>query len=210
MKFHQALTGLFFVNALMSCQSNPTLTSMPTEVSAKAPISTKMDVDIPKDEFTPEQIRRLALGLRSTFTDGEQSVPLATIFDAMELEGPMTEVIPGILEAYPNPVNVVCKGNLCSGSSNGKPHSFLAKFINIPVFGNPTISLGSRIEIDFRLSEDGNLIEICRFEGVRAKAGSFGGPLDGFIGEIANDVIKILKIDIGFGGSYPNSSCKPK
>jgi hypothetical protein len=210
MKFHPTITGCFFVANLTSCHFNPTLTSMPTDASKKAPISTKMDVDIPKEEFTPEQLRSIALGLRSTFTDGEQSMPLATIVDAMALEGPVTEVIPGILEAYPNPVQVVCKGNLCSGSSYGTPHSFLATFIKIPVFGTPTISMGSRIEIDFRLSDDGNLIEICRFTGVRAKAGTFGGPIDGFIGEINKDVIKVLKIDIGFGGSYPNGSCKPQ
>ncbi len=209
MKFHQILTGLFFLSTLAGCQFNPTAASLPTNASVKMPLNTNLNVDIPKDQFPPEQLRRLTLGLRSIFTDGEQSMPLAMIFDAMELEGPITEVIPGILEAYPNPVTVVCNGNRCTGFSYGKPHSFLATFMNIPVFGTPTISMGPRVEIDFRLSEEGNLIEVCRFAGLRAKAGSLGGPIDGFIGEISNDTVKTLKIDIGFGGSYPNGSCKP-
>lgn len=178
--------------------------------TGSSPIKSQMDIDIPNDQISAPEIRRLTVGLRELFQEGIQSLPLATIIDTMQLEGPVTEVIPGILAAHPNPVTVECKGNLCRGYSEGSAHSFVANFVNIPLFGVPTIFISPRIEVELRLSEDGNNIEVCKIIGIRAKASGLGGNLDGFIAELKEDTILTLKTDIGYGGTYPNSSCRPK
>ena len=171
-------------------------------------VSPFLDVDIPRDQVKPEQLHRSALGLLSIVKDGTESMPLKKIVDSLQLEGPVLDVIPGILESHPGPITVTCKNLTCNGKSTGKAHSFLVDFIDLPLFGKPTVFLEPSIEMELTLSEDGQFLEICRIKGVQTKARGMGGNIDGFIFQLKDQVAEVLKIDIGFGGSYPNDRCK--
>jgi hypothetical protein len=172
-----------------------------------APMARRVDLDVPKDQVTHSQLKRTALGLRRIFKDGISTMSLGEIIESMALEGPVTEVIPGILAAFPNPVSLECKGSLCQGASDGSAHSFVAKFVNLPLFGNPTVYLAPHIEMDLKLSDDGSRLEVCRILGVRVKARGFGGNLDGLFFNLTNDEIDAFKVDVGSGGSYPTQNC---
>jgi hypothetical protein len=169
-----------------------------------------IDIDIPKDQTTPEQLQRVGLGLRKALKEGTEQVPLKHIVDMLELQGPVLDVIPGILESHPGPITVTCRGLICNGTSSGKAHSFVADFINIPIFGTPTVYLEPSITMELTLSADGQSLEICKITGIHAKASNLGGNIDGFIFKIKDQEIETLKIDVGFGGRYPNDRCKIK
>lgn len=169
-----------------------------------------VDIDIPKDQVETESLRRAALGLRGAMAEGTQNVPLQQLVDVLQLEGPVLEVIPGILDSHPGPISITCRGLTCNGKSMGKSHSFVADFVDLPLFGKPTVYLDPEIEMELNLSDDGQYLEICRLTGVSAKARGLGGNIDGFIFRLKNQQTEVLKVDIGMGGRYPNDRCKIK
>lgn len=177
---------------------------------AEATSEIKYDIDIPKNYITAQELQNIALGVASTLQEGENQVTLAEIFASMKLQGPITKIIPGILEAHPNPLTVFCKGQKCAGFSNGKSHNFILDWVNLPLYGNPNLTLASHAEMELKISSDGRNFEICKIVGLSARVLGINVPIDGSHFELEGDGIKQLMFDLGAGGTYSNSNCDPK
>ena len=180
------------------------------EASYEAPSQTSMDVQVPKEGVvTPTQLKNLGIGFSNFIQDGESEVPLKELTDAMKIEGPLAKKMPEILATRESTAIMNCKGRVCRVVSLGEDYSFVADWINVPVFGKPTIYLSPVIAIEVNLSADNNKAEMCMISGIKAKSSVLNANVDGLRFELENDAIKEFLLDTGSGVTYPTDACNP-
>lgn len=171
---------------------------------------TSMDVNVPKEGVvTPEQLKNVNLGFSGFIKNGKYEVDTKELVDSMKVEGPMGEMMPRILETREPTTSVECKNRKCRVISLGEPFSFEASWINVPLFGKPTVYLDEVISLELVVSTDSMKGEICRMSGIRAKAGGLNANVDGLRYELEGDAIKEFLLDTGSGGTYPTNNCSP-
>jgi hypothetical protein len=171
---------------------------------------TSMDVSVPKEGVvTPEQLKNVNVGFSGFVRNGKYEVDTKELVESMKINGPLGEMIPSILETREPTTSLECKDRRCRVISLGENFSFLASWINIPLFGKPTIFLAKVIMLELTISDDAMKTEICRLSGIRAKAGMLDANVDGLKFELEGDAIKEFVLDTGSGGSYPTNNCSP-
>ena len=171
---------------------------------------TSMDVNVPKEGVvTPEQLKNVNLGFSGFIKNGKYEVDTKELVDSMKVEGPLAEIMPSILETREPTTSLECKNQKCRVISLGEPYSFEASWINVPLFGKPTVYLDEVISLELVISPDAMKGEICRMSGIRAKAGGLNANVDGLRYELEGDAIKEFLLDTGSGGTYPTNNCSP-
>lgn len=183
----------------------------PSHTLSLDPAHTFSDVNVPKEGVvTSQQLRNVGLGLGQYVENGRFEVDTKELVDAMKVEGPMGEKMPEILATREPTVAMECSARRCRVVSLGENYSFVATWISIPLFGNPTIFLDEVLNLELEVSEDGGKLEICRLSGLRGKAGIMNANIDGLRYELEANTIKEFLIDTGSGGSFPHERCSPK
>jgi len=171
---------------------------------------TSMDVNVPKEGVvTAEQLRNVSVGFSGFIRNGQYEVDTKELVDSMKISGPMADMMPRILETREPTTSLECKGRRCRVISLGEAFSFEASWIDIPVFGKPTIYLDEVISLELVVAPDTMKTEICRLYGIRAKAGMLDANVDGLRYELEGDTIKEFLLDTGSGGTYPTNNCSP-
>lgn len=193
----------FFVFSLNSCGVKPSQDSQLSQ--------TFSDVNVPKEGvITAEQLKNINFGFSLYVKNGENEVDLREFIDAMKIEGPLKEKVPEILATREPTATLTCQDGRCRFVSLGDPYSFVADWINVPLFGKPTIYLGPVIMAEVLVSQNGMRGEICELSGIRAKASMLTATPDGLRYEIDGSEIKEFVMDTGpDGGTYPTEACNP-
>jgi hypothetical protein len=167
---------------------------------------TSMDVNVPKEGVvTAEQLKNVNVGLSGFIRNGQYEVDTRELVDSIKIDGPLAEMMPRILETREPTTSLECKDRRCRVISLGEAFSFEARWIDIPLFGTPTIYLDEVINLEMTIAPDTMKAEICRLYGIRAKAGMLDAKVDGLRYELEGDAIKEFLMDTGSGGTYPTS-----
>jgi len=158
---------------------------------------------------TPEQLKNVNVGFSGFVRNGKYEVDTKELVDSMKIDGPLGEMMPRILETRESTTSLECKDRRCRVISLGDNFSFEASWINVPMFGKPTIYLAEVILLELVVSNDAMKAEICRLSGIRAKASMLDANVDGLKFQLDGDAIKEFVMDTGSGGSYPTNNCSP-
>ncbi len=189
---------------LATCLS---LSSLAARAETAAEVQDRINIDIPKDEVTPEEIDQLLGAIAPFIQEGVHKVPLADVASKIQIDGDFKDILAKILPSREALADVSCVGRRCLVQSLGNEFTFRLESINIPVLGVPVVTLAKQIDMVLDLNEDLTRFEICRIEGVKAKVGAVNNRVDGALIEKDADTVKTLKIDVGVGRDYPKKDC---
>jgi hypothetical protein len=158
---------------------------------------------------TADQLKNVNVGISGFIRNGKYEVDTKELVDSLKIDGPLADMMPQILETREPTTSLECKNRRCRLISLGEAFSFEASWINVPLFGTPTIYLDEVINLEMIIAPNTMRAEICRLYGIRAKAGMLDANIDGLRYELEGERIKEFLMDTGSGGTYPTSNCSP-
>lgn len=176
-----------------------------------------LDIDVPKDDIDPQDIKELTAALNPFIIEGKSQVNFKELAAQVNVTGDFKVLFDQLVASRDDMIDVECKGRKCIATSTGSDFSFKPP-VSLPVVGTPTIYLAKNIKLYAELSDDLAHLEICRIDGIRVKVSLFTQNVEGALietetvpakeGEEETTSIKTFKIDSGVGGSYPSTSCQ--
>lgn len=198
----KAFAGISVLVGLLATSACGRLERVPEPTS-----TVKFDIDVDKNSVDPKNIKGLLAGLAGFVKEGTGKVTLGDLLATIENDGVFKRTLTKIVATREVQADVTCAGRNCHVISKGQEFSFVLEGVKIPVLGTPTVQLSKQIDLYATISEDGQSIDACKILGIKAKTGILTNAVNGAAIAVDADVLKTLKVGVGAGGTYPNTSC---
>ncbi len=162
------------------------------------------DITVPKNALVDAEVISMFAVLKDIALEGGGKLPVSDLFKMVRLTAAEKAAIE---KNRGGEVEFKCDSKLrCKGSNVGRPFSFSASQVRLPVVGVPKFQVLSKVYMEFRVISD-TQSELCRIEGLKVKKSFLSMNVDGALLTIRGDKANVL-MDAGMGGSYPSSNCR--
>ncbi|MBC7533711.1 MAG: hypothetical protein H7318_19260 [Oligoflexus sp.] len=196
--FNSGVIGLSLVSTAAFAQ---------VRLGGSDPAGHRLNINIPTNLMTVEQAQQLLDFFSSSITEGKKEIVLADELAKVDVPAEYKSLVDKIVASRDPSASVECTDRKCKIESAGKALDFKIDGVSIPVLGTPSVSLGKKLEIYTRVSEDGQRAEVCKIVGIAVKVGFLKPAVEGALIEMEDGKMKNFLVDASGGGSYPSNDC---